>query len=90
MNAVSRLILMAVLIALAAPAVAEPLRTGRYEMVRLPDHRESGGKVLILDTRTGELWMWSEPLSAVYAGRIFPVTASGPFVRIIQVDPAER
>ena len=86
MSAISRLLLIAAVAMMASPASSEPRQNGRYEMVRVPGADQSG-KVLILDTQTGELWTWSEPMAPVYAGRIFPITADGPFARIIKVDP---
>ncbi len=47
--------------------------------------------MIILDKRNGALWAWSEPEQTVmYLGQIFPLTSSGVFVRIIQVEPEQK
>lgn len=84
MPALYRLLIVAILSAFAAPAFAEPRPAGRYDVVRL-SHDHGGAKVLILDRETGQLWTWSEKTAAAYAGQITPITADGPFVRVIRV-----
>jgi hypothetical protein len=51
---------LTVLFALAAtPAIAAD--TGRYQAVALPKApNETGDRMMILDTVTGDLWQWSE------------------------------
>jgi hypothetical protein len=88
MPALFRLPLVALLLAFASQAFAEPRSAGRYEMVRL--HGGPDGKVLILDRQTGQLWTWSERQAAAYAGRIFPVAAEGAIARIITVPQDKR
>ena len=53
--------------------------------------RTATDKVIILDKRNGALWAWSEPEQTVmYLGQIFPLTGSGVFARIIQVEPEQK
>ena len=53
--------------------------------------RSATDKVIILDKRNGALWAWSEPEQTVmYLGQIFPLTGSGVFARIIQVEPDQK
>ena len=53
--------------------------------------RTATDKVIILDKRNGALWAWSEPEQTVmYLGQIFPLTGSGVFARIIQVEPDQK
>lgn len=85
----SRLLVAAILIGAATQAFAEPRHAGRYDMVRLSGHHP-GGKVLILDRKTGQMWTWSEKSLAVYSGQIFPITADGSFARIIHVPQDNR
>ena len=62
--------------------------TARY---RDPHFRAATDKVIILDKRNGALWAWSEPEQTVmYLGQIFPLTGSGVFARIIQVEPEQK
>ena len=62
--------------------------TARY---RDPHVRPATEKVIILDKRNGALWAWSEPEQTVmYLGQIFPLTGSGVFARIIQVEPEQK
>jgi hypothetical protein len=62
--------------------------TARY---RDPHVRGATDKVIILDKRNGALWAWSEPQQTVmYLGQIFPLTGSGVFARIIQVEPDQK
>lgn len=62
--------------------------TARY---RNPHFRTATNKVIILDKRNGALWAWSEPEQTVmYLGQIFPLTGSGVFARIIQVEPEQQ
>ena len=62
--------------------------TARY---RNPHFRTATDKVIILDKRTGALWAWSEPQQTViYLGQIFPLTGSGAFARIIQVESDQK
>ena len=90
MSAICRLLLIATIAAAATQAFAEPRHGGRYEMRPLPPGPDrSVHKMLILDKQTGALWTWSEPATVEYAGKLFPVTAAGPFARIIHVDPAK-
>ncbi|HEX3164577.1 MAG TPA: hypothetical protein VHQ92_18540 [Pseudolabrys sp.] len=54
-------------------------------------HVRGADKVIILDKRNGALWAWSEPQQTVmYLGQIFPLTSSGVFARIIQVEPEQK
>jgi hypothetical protein len=63
--------------------------TGRHRVDR--GYRTTTGKVIILDKRNGALWAWSEPQQTVmYLGQIFPLTGSGPFARVIQVEPEQK
>jgi hypothetical protein len=58
---------------------------------RDPNVRTATDKVIILDKRNGALWAWSEPEQTVmYLGQIFPLTGSGVFARIIQVEPEQK
>lgn len=62
--------------------------TARY---RDPHVRSATDKVIILDKRNGALWAWSEQQQTVmYLGQIFPLTGSGVFARIIQVEPEQK
>jgi hypothetical protein len=62
--------------------------TARY---RDPHVRSTTDRVIILDKRNGALWAWSEPQqTVVYLGQIFPLTGSGVFARIIQVEPEQK
>ena len=62
--------------------------TARY---RNRHFRGATDKVIILDKRNGALWAWSEPEQTVmYLGQIFPLTGSGVFARIIQVEPEQK
>jgi hypothetical protein len=62
--------------------------TARY---RNPRVRGGTDRVIILDKRSGALWAWSEPEQTVmYLGQIFPLTGSGVFARIIQVEPDQK
>jgi hypothetical protein len=62
--------------------------TARY---RNPHFRAATDRVIILDKRNGALWAWSEPEQTVmYLGQIFPLTGSGVFARIIQVEPEQK
>jgi hypothetical protein len=62
--------------------------TGRY---RNRNFRGATDRVIILDKRNGALWAWSEPEQTVmYLGQIFPLTGSGVFARIIQVEPEPK
>jgi len=62
--------------------------TARYHNRRF---RAATDKVIILDKRNGALWAWSEPEQTVmYLGQIFPLTGSGVFARIIQVEPDQK
>jgi hypothetical protein len=62
--------------------------TARY---RDRHFRGATNRVIILDKRNGALWAWSEPeQSVVYLGQIFPLTGSGVFARIIQVEPEQK
>ena len=90
MTALYPILLVAILATLGTQAPAEPRSTGRYEMVRVASGQSQATvKVLILDKQTGALWTWTESSAAVYSGKIFPITADGPFVRIIHVDPGK-
>jgi len=63
--------------------------TGRHRFDR--GYRTATDKVIILDKRNGALWAWSEPQQTVmYLGQIFPLTGSGVFARIIQVEPEQK
>jgi hypothetical protein len=78
----------------------EMVTTHQYEnasfgtsTARYRDRHFRGGtdRVIILDKRNGALWAWSEPQqSVVYLGQIFPLTGSGVFARIIQVEPEQK
>ena len=58
---------------------------------RDPHFRGATDTVIILDKRNGALWAWSEPQQTVmYLGQIFPLTGSGVFARIIQVEPEQK
>jgi hypothetical protein len=58
---------------------------------RSPGHWNATSRVIILDKRNGALWAWSEPEQTVmYLGQIFPLTGSGVFARIIQVEPDQK
>ena len=80
--------------------VYEMVTTHQYENasfgVSTARHRDphvhgATDKVIILDKRNGALWAWSEPEQTVmYLGQIFPLTNSGVFARIIQVEPEQK
>lgn len=58
---------------------------------RDPHVRNATDKVIILDKHNGALWAWSESQQTVmYLGQIFPLTGSGVFARIIQVEPDQK
>lgn len=89
----SRLLIAATLAAFATQvfatqALAEPRHSGRYDVERL--HGRPGGKVLILDRKTGQIWTWSEQSMAVYSGQVFPLQSNGSFARIIHVPQDKR
>jgi hypothetical protein len=103
MNTIYRILLIAALAALGMQASAQSRYGGRYEMVTIPQNQSNSmittipqdqntptDKVIILDKKRGELWSWSEPATIVYLGKIFPITRTGPFARIIQVNPEVR
>ena len=63
--------------------------TGRYR--KSPGHWNATSRVIILDKRNGALWAWSDREQTVmYLGQIFPLTGSGVFARIIQVEPDQK
>jgi len=102
MKIMSGLVVGGLLAAFAAPAAAQMRDQGAYEMVtthqyenasfgtstgRYRNFRTATDKVIILDKRNGALWAWSELQQTVtYLGQIFPLTGSGPFARVIQVE----
>jgi len=106
MKKMSGVVVAGLLAALAAPASAQMRDQGAYEMVTTHQYenasfgtstgrhrnvRTATDKVIILDKRNGALWAWSEPQQTVmYLGQIFPLTGSGPFARVIQVEPDQK
>lgn len=62
--------------------------TARY---RNRHFRGGAERVIILDKRNGALWAWSDRQQTVmYLGQIFPLTNTGVFARIIQVEPEQK
>ena len=46
-------------------------------------------RVIVLDKRSGQLWAWYEASQTfMYLGQIFPIAATGPIARVIQVPDA--
>lgn len=70
------------------PALA--LADGRYQAVAVPESADFGsGKVLILDTQTGQIWTWTEVAASpqgpggrflIYQGQVKPGNRMGDIV----------
>jgi len=73
------------ILAACQPAMAGS-RHGRYQIIQtsFPQQAGDGGKIVILDRRTGNLWTWSEAEGTSYVG-ILATNQAGSFARIIQI-----
>jgi hypothetical protein len=73
---------------IAAPPVV--MADGRYQAVPVPESADFGsGKVLILDTQTGQIWTWSEVAASpggpggrflIYQGQVKPGRQMGDII----------